>query len=273
MGGQSGDNVYSMLFQFKSAPGAEFKKIARDAGNNKWRVSYRRMTNDFIYVNPWGNKYIQGGVYDEAGKKFNMKILLPHKTFGWYINDDQGNKIKNAMNKSATTRSQTVGYHKQLLRKQFPNYKSVKAQYDAISKNKADYEAYVEAQKKELEKLKGQIDGLRTTAADSQKAVDAANNDVLAANAALEELLRQESALGSKKTAIVETIEELSKSEADLAGKKKMFVEDVKKVLDAEFDALKKNIAPKVAEADNAKRDLYAMKKADYQSHMNKIYP
>merc|ERR1712100_791017 len=159
------------------------------------------------------------------------------------------------MNKSATTRSQTVGYHKQLLRKQFPNYKSVKAQYDAISKNKADYEAYVEAQKKELEKLKGQIDGLRTTAADSQKAVDAANSDVLAANAA---------------------IEELSKSESDLAGKKKMFakdVEDVKKVLDAEFDALKKNIAPKVAEADNAKRDLYAMKKADYQSHMNKIYP
>merc|ERR1712100_352395 len=147
------------------------------------------------------------------------------------------------MNKSATTRSQTVGYHKQLLRKQFPNYKSVKAQYDAISKNKADYEAYVEAQKKELEKLKGQIDGLRTTAADSQKAVDAANSDVLAANAASEELLRQESALGSKKTAIVETIEELSKSESDLAGKKKMFakdVEDVKKVLDAEFDALKK---------------------------------
>jgi len=274
--GQSGDNVYSMLFQFKSAPAADFKKIARDAGSNKWRVSYRRMGNDFIYVNPWGNKYIEGTVADEAGKNYNVKILLPHKTFGWYINDDQGNKIKNAMNTSATKRSQNVSYQKQLLRKQFPNYVSVKGQFDAISKNKADYEAFVEKQKKELEKLKGQIDGLRTSAADAQKSVDSANLELLAANSSLEELLRQESALGSKKTAIVESIEELSKNESDLAGKKKMFakdVEDVKKVLDAEFDALKKNIEPKVADADNAKRDLYAMKKADYQSQMNKIYP
>merc|ERR1719362_2475003 len=174
--GQSGDNVYSMLFQFKSAPAADFKKIARDAGSNKWRVSYRRMGNDFIYVNPWGNKYIEGTVADEAGKK-----------------------IKNAMNTSATKRSQNVSYQKQLLRKQFPNYVSVKGQFDAISKNKADYEAFVEKQKKELEKLKGQIDGLRTSAADAQKSVDSANLELLAANSSLEELLRQESALGSKK--------------------------------------------------------------------------
>jgi hypothetical protein len=273
---QSGDNVYSMLFAFKSAPGAEFKKIARDAGGNKWRVSYRRMGNNFGYTNPWGNKYIQGDLNDETGKKFNMKIILPYKTFGWYINDDQGNKITNAMNKSAVIRSNIVENNKYNVRKQFANYKAYKGQFDAISKNKADYEKFVEGQKKQLISLMKSIDNLRTKASESQDAVDDKNRDLIRAHYELNKLLNLESELASKKTAIVESIEKFSKIKDDNDAWKKELTKDVaavKKVLDAEFEALNKNIEPKVAEANNAKRDLYAMKKTEYNQHMSKIYP
>jgi len=273
---QSGDNVYSILFKFSSAPGAEFKKIARDAGGNKWRVAYRKLSNDFGYVNPWGNKYISGTVYDEAGKASTFKIVLPHKTFGWYINDDQGNKITNAINTSSTTRSQNVAFQKQVLRKQFPNYSMVKTAFENLSKNKAAYEKYVEEKKKTLADLKGKIDGLRSNAAEAQKKVETSQREFMDAKEKLENLLSIESALGSRKTSIVESIEALTKNEGDMASKKAMFtkdVADVKKILDDEFDSLKANITPKVAEADAAKRDLYAMKKADYESHMKKIYP
>lgn len=233
------------------------------------------MTSNFGYVNPWGNKYIHGNVYTEKGIAHTFKLILPYKTFGWYINDIQGNDISNAINKNYGKRNSIVSNAKSDIKKNVINYTNLKRSLEAATKGKDAMEKLAEESKNKLTELKGQIDGLRATAGTKQKAVDTKKNELILAEAKLNDLLKKEMALASEKTAIEDSKNSLSKGESDIATIKASLtkvVNDTKKVLDNLYAKLLKNAPQRKAEISASKIALYASKKEEYQSNLDKIY-
>lgn len=272
-----GEDKFSMLLKFTKAPANLdiIRKVGRDIGSNQWRIAYRKTLNSFIYVNPSGNKYIQGTVQDEQGNQFSFKLILPWKLFGWYIDDNQGNRIKNAINNKSTARTSAVISAKYQLRKNYQSYFDAKKEVEALSKNKDEYTKYMQEKKTQLATLKLAITGLRSSATDAQTNVNAKHSDLLEANAKLDELLAKESQIATQKSAIDESVETLSKGTPDLEKTKADLtksVNDAKKNLDAEYASLLKNAPQRTADINASKTNLYALKKVEYQANLNKIY-
>merc|ERR1712160_204516 len=199
------ENVYHMMFQFTEAPKAEFKKLGRDFGNNKWGLSYRKSCAHFKFVNPSGNKFIAGYIYNEAGKIVSFKLLLPWKFFGWYINDTQGTAIAAVINQ------------KDILSKNYANYVVTADNLDQATNQKDGFEAYVKAKETKLKAFKEQIGALRTTAEAKQKTVNENQHSLQAADTLINELIREASQLGSQKNAIDEAVKKIEDAKSDIA--------------------------------------------------------
>merc|ERR1712160_192011 len=239
------ENVYHMMFQFTEAPKAEFKKLGRDFGNNKWGLSYRKSCAHFKFVNPSGNKFIAGYIYNEAGKIVSFKLLLPWKFFGWYINDTQGTAIATGMNKASIDRT------------------------SAVIKPKDGFEAYVKAKETKLKAFKEQIGALRTTAEAKQKTVNENQHSLQAADTLINELIREASQLGSQKNAIDEAVKKIEDAKSDIAKTKATLTADVdaaKTEITKAFAALLGNAPTRKTEIDASKAALFAANKADFIS-------
>merc|ERR1740139_108107 len=244
------ENVYHMMFQFTEAPKAEFKKLGRDFGNNKWGLSYRKSCAHFKFVNPSGNKFIAGYIYNEAGKIVSFKLLLPWKFFGWYINDTQGTAIATGMNKASIDRTSAVINQKDILSKNYANYVVTADNLDQATNQKDGFEAYVKAKETKLKAFKEQIGALRTTAEAKQ--------------------------LGSQKNAIDEAVKKIEDAKSDIAKTKATLTADVdaaKTEITKAFAALLGNAPTRKTEIDASKAALFAAKKEDFITNINKIYP
>lgn len=274
----SGEDKFGMLLKFTKAPSNidVIRKVGRDLGNNQWRIAYRKTLNNFKYVNPTGNKYITGTVQDEQGNQYSFKLILPYKWIGWYIDDNQGGQIINAINKHSTQRTSAVISAKYQLRKNYQNYVDAKENINALSKSKAEYEKHVKDNETKLRSLKGEITGLRTSATEAQKNVDNKKIELLAAESKLDELLKIEGQLATQKTSIDQSVEALAKGEPDLEKTKAELIKTVnaqKIIIDAEYAKLLKFAPQRTTEINASKADLYALKKVDFQNNLNKIYP
>merc|ERR1712166_385998 len=250
------ENISHMMFQFTEAPKAEFKKLGRDFGNNKWGLSYRKSCAHFKFVNPSGNKFIHGYIYNEAGKIVSFKLLLPWKFFGWYINDTQGTAIATGMNKASIDRTSAVINHKNIL-----------------SKNYADF---VKAKQAKLKAFSEQIGALRATALAKQKTVNENSHSLQEADTLINELIRKASQLGSQKNAIVEAVKKIEDAKSDIAKTKATLTADVdaaKTEITKAFADLLENAPTRKTEIDASKAALFAAKKEDFISNINKIYP
>jgi len=272
----NGENTYGMTFAFSQAPKDDMiKKVGLDLGSNKFRIAYRKMLNNFKYVNPWGNKYIEGTVQDEAGVQYPFKILLPYKTFGWYINDTEGNKIAASMNSHSTLRTSSVVSSKYTLRTNYQSYFDAKKSFDAISKNKKAYEDHVNAKKAKLTELSGQIEGLKTKAVEAGKNENNKRIELLEAQAILDDLLKKETSIAGEMTAINESTESLKKEKDDVTKIKEQLtkiVEDTKTAINAEYVKLVKYAPQRTADINQSKTDLFAEHKDGYISNLNKVY-
>merc|ERR1712160_179451 len=249
------ENVYHMMFQFTEAPKAEFKKLGRDFGNNKWGLSYRKSCAHFKFVNPSGNKFIAGYIYNEAGKIVSFKLLLPWKFFGWYINDTQGTAIATGMNKASIDRTSAVINQKDILSKNYANYVVTADNLDQVTNQKDGFEAYVKAR---------------------EKTVNENQHSLQAADTLINELIREASQLGSQKNAIDEAVKKIEDAKSDIAKTKATLTADVdaaKTEITKAFAALLGNAPTRKTEIDASKAALFAANKADFISNINKIYP
>merc|ERR1712160_2559 len=246
------ENVYHMMFQFTEAPKAEFKKLGRDFGNNKWGLSYRKSCAHFKFVNPSGNKFIHGYIYNEAGKIVSFKLLLPWKFFGWYINDTQGTAIATGMNKASIDRTSAVINHKNILSKNYANFVVTADNLDQATNQKDGFEDFVKAKQAKLKAFSEQIGALRATALAKQKTVNENSHSLQEADKKIED------------------------AKSDIAKTKATLTADVdaaKTEITKAFAALLGNAPTRKTEIDASKAALFAANKADFISNINKIYP
>ncbi len=87
----------------KQPPSVNLKKVMfRYEKTNIWYIPFSYMSSQFKYVNPIGFKYIQGKVTNDKKETYIVRVHLPWKAVGWFINDDEGKKITQMLNKRKT---------------------------------------------------------------------------------------------------------------------------------------------------------------------------
>merc|ERR1712222_79377 len=101
--------------EFTKAPAADsiIAKIGNKISDKVYQIPYRFMSGDMMYNNPVrDNKTLIGSFVADNRKTYTMKILLPSKTLGWYISDDQANKIRVQVNERGVSAKGNVSLNK-----------------------------------------------------------------------------------------------------------------------------------------------------------------
>jgi hypothetical protein len=271
-----GDDVNSMLFTFTNAPKDLMRKIGNDNGGNKWRVPFR-LIGDLKYFNPWvGSKYIFGSIFDEQGNSYNFRIFLPHKTLGWYINDEEGNKLANLITKMATDRRGKVKNAKQTISKNYQNYVDSKTGYENLSKGVESYNAWVKERQNSFNSLRSDRETLQSKATEAENKLNLAKKELIEAENTLNDLMIQLSNVANQKQSIENSITEMATQGSDLAKNKASLttvVESNKTTLNNEYTKLL-NYAPERTAAINAsKTALFNNDKVSAKSNLDKVIP
>jgi len=157
------------VFDFNSAPGELLKRVGTQISGNKYYVPYRYFNGDFKYSNPnQENKNIEGWFSDDNKKSYRMKVDFPFKSTGWFITDDEAQKIMNAVNSYSVREKGIIKSTKNEINSESSTYFQKKPLLDAAVKNKDSLAAELKRQEDELNSLKTKIDGLKSQI-DSQK--------------------------------------------------------------------------------------------------------
>merc|ERR1712166_1222620 len=105
---------------------------------------------DMSFNNPVrDNKTLIGTFFADNFKSYTIKILLPYATLGWYINDDQSNKMRVQINTRAIEAKGNVSSNKSVIANFSEVYLQKKALLASASQSKADLEKEIEKQKKD----------------------------------------------------------------------------------------------------------------------------
>merc|ERR1712032_762974 len=148
--------------EFTKAPAADsiIAKIGNKISDKVYQIPYRFMSGDMMYNNP---------VRDN--KTYTMKILLPYKTLGWYISDDQANKIRVQVNERGVSAKGNVSLNNSVIATGAELYLQKKALLDSASKDKASLDAELAKQKKESNDIDAQLTDLKAKIEEAKKAV------------------------------------------------------------------------------------------------------
>jgi len=106
----STEDKIGWVFEMSAKPpsGVLANFMIRMGASSKYYIPYRWLSTGFTYSNPWNDyKYLDGWVTNDAKEVYHLRVLLPYKTAGWYINDDEGRKISTLLNQR---RTEHIGY-------------------------------------------------------------------------------------------------------------------------------------------------------------------
>lgn len=89
------NETLGIYFTFLKPISDKLKKILiADTKPNTFYLPYRHITSRFSYTNPFFNfKTLQGLILNDKKENISFKINLPYSTLSWFINDEQGNKL------------------------------------------------------------------------------------------------------------------------------------------------------------------------------------
>lgn len=262
------------------SPTGDLKNVMTQCPNDtqRWFIPYRNIAGKATYTNPFGgNKYIEFLVRpDNSPTGFTVRINLPYKTFGWYINDDEGNQIKSAINTNCERRKTIVTEAKVATVTNSNIYITKKPLVDAVLKSggelqkkinelKSSNEALIAKNKADvtnLDQVKNQYTGIKSQ---ELQLKETTNN-----------LKAQLSALSTQETSLETKVKEAQ-------GKKTLSTDEVKTCktkVDAQKDAWDnsistlKSIAPqRVVDCDAATNDLLKLNLNGITASFSKIFP
>jgi hypothetical protein len=160
--GTTSEDKLGLVLTFKNDIKTDLKNNVVIVSGKKVYIPWRNfnIVNAPEYTNPWGdNKYITATVDGDDEKKYTLKINLPYKTFGYYINDDEGTKIALRINNNANSLRNKVSSSKTAIIKSTNDLITANNSLEQLKKNKAEAITSTEAkivtyetEKKNLEK-------------------------------------------------------------------------------------------------------------------------
>lgn len=239
-------------------PKEELAKIMIKGKTAKtWYIPFRWITSVLEYSNPYGDyKSLTGWVVNDDKESYKVKVLLPYKTVGWYITDDEANKVSGNINVNRIKQQGNVKNGKSAVNSAAVSYTTnaplLKSATDGAEKLKAEQTKL----KADLEKLKKDSETKEATFEKNAGAITESEIKLNELKTAQNNLGREISNIGSQ----IESIQQaLSLAEANTtpAQLKTKYEEVVKKNTDDLKTAIKtlKDLAPpRATDLDTAEK-------------------
>jgi len=158
--------------------GENLKRFVFKNGNNFY-IPYRFISGKFVYVNPFGsNKYVSGWLKNDSGETAQLTIDFPYKTFGWFINDEEGNKIASLLTSLGAEHQNIVRANKVGANSAASEYKAAKPLENAATGDEAKLKAEIANQEKRLDELNTSYTSNKTNLENAQKEVVSLRNQL-----------------------------------------------------------------------------------------------
>jgi len=262
--------------EFTKAPAADsiIAKIGNKISDKVYQIPYRFMSGDMMYNNPVrDNKTLIGSFVADNKKTYTMKILLPYKTFGWYISDDQANKMRVQINERGVAAKGNVSLNKSVIATNAELYLQKKALLDSASKDKAALDAELAKQKKESEEIDAQLADLKAKIEEAKKAVFQKQNALQTAVKSLNAANSAVTATSTQMNNIDLAINSLKEPSDSQMKKLKKNLDEITTIVNASYATLNKEISSKVADLNNSKAGFMASDNAKFEKGLDSSYP
>lgn len=269
-------NKLGLNFAFTNKPAANsfIVKIGTKVNDKTYYIPYRYLQGDMSYTNPVREcKNLISAFVADNKNKYSLKINLPYATFGWYIKDDQANKILKKINSRAVEASGSVISNKNVIASYAEKYLQKKALLDAASKDKAALDKQIADQKKQAEKLKADLEAIKSQIEEAKKAVYAKQKEIQSANAQLSAANAAVTNVSTQMNNIELAVRGLATPNEEQLEKNKKAFDAVKATCDGQYEVLKKEISSKVADFNKSKAGLEALDEAKFKAGLDTSYP
>lgn len=265
-----------LVFEFGKAPGALFKKVATLISGNKYYVPYRYFSGDISYGNPsMNNKYLEGSLTSDDKVNYRMKIDLPYKRIGYFLDDEEGRKMASSINSRTLNQKSTVKDLKSNITGQTSEFVEKKKQLDAAQKGEEELKKVLEAQEKEANELKDKMNAKKTEIENQKKAINEEKLKVAQAEAKLQKLQDSLTADTAKFNQITDTIQREKTSKATVEQKVKSFQNELNAVntkLGQNFGNLRTTAPIRKPEIDNGEAAAKKSETKVVADNLNKIH-
>jgi len=173
------EDKLGLVFDFNSSPGPLLVKVGTLISGNKYYIPYRYFDANLYYDNPsQDNKSIGGSFRSDDKKLYKIKIEFPFKRTGWFISDDEGRRILNAINTQSTNQKNIVTNLKSNINGQTSRYIEKKTQLDAALKGSNEFKALITKKESDAGELKKKIDSSQSNSDSLKKTIDDARKNL-----------------------------------------------------------------------------------------------
>jgi chromosome segregation ATPase len=228
-------------------------------------------------VNPFGsNKKVYGWLKNDSGETGLLTIDFPYKTFGWYINDEEGNKIASLLTSLGAEHQNIVRANKIGANSAASEYKSAKPLENAANGDEAKLKAEIANQEKKLEELNTSYTTSKSNLETAQKEVVSLRNQLSDKEKNVDALNFSINTTAKDMNTIKENIETLKKGNASVAETKAKYSKisnDALNKLNTHMSALRVEAPPRQPEINAGETAVKNLNTQSFVDNLNKIHP
>lgn len=271
------DNGLVLTFEKPFAQTAILPKISKSVKGNQIYIPWRNFYENFVFVNPTlGNKYISGKLRTDNNEIYNFKIVFPYKYFGWYIDDDQGNLIRERINTKARDIRTSIREEKDKVNLYWAEYKVAKENAAKLMGDVAGRNAQMKANQEQMNLKMKQNQDRTVTIQRLEKESQQHNIHVETIKNKIHAIKKEINNGNASIQAIASSITSLQASKKNPKLEIKKYEDEAKKTLDKvakKYQTLVKNAEMMKGVLKKSEEGFKKFDKNMFRSNLNNIYP
>ena len=207
------------VFTMEGNLGTTLLKIFTRVGTtNQYYLPFRLISSAAKYTNPVGYKFIEFWVTSDEKKLYRFRVNLPWAYVGWFINDEEGNKICTLINDARTKKQSTVNSAKVVATSASSEFITNKTLLNAASATGASLEKTKTELTAKVATLNAQITSTKAQKDAEEIVYNGLNSQSIAQTAKVNELSATLFSINDQIKAINETLKTLGSSTTSNAG-------------------------------------------------------
>ena len=193
------EDKLGFCFEFSADPKVNLLDIlTRVQKTTKYCIPFRWISTDCKYINPIGYKYLEFFVTNDQKTVYKFHLDLPWKRFGYFINDNEGNKICSLINSQRTLHKNIVNNAKTTMISQVSVYTTNQKLVDAATATGASLEKVKTDLHAEVVKLQEENTKLKNEREKEQKILDKVESEYQTKTLQLNQISTNMAALSSQ---------------------------------------------------------------------------
>ena len=269
-----------VVFKLTKEPNATGKMVFIKCLNtpDQFYIPFKNINSKAIYTNPFGsNKFIEFKVTTDGGHSFSLKVYLPYKFIGYYVSDEQGNKICALLNTRSADTQAKITNAKNTASKHASEFCANDKLLKSISGGAADRSKYKAKVSADIGKLDKSIKTKQVELLKYDSEISKIQAQLIAVQLKRDNCIKTITAFGNQKEAhkkaLLKSEEKGTSLEIQKANTKKLISDSVA-ALTVQMNLLKAEVPPKKAVFDKALKTVTHDKNClAFEAELSAIHP